>query len=69
MSNLPFSIVALIAGGVLIGTLSFFRVFWGLVRWEVRFDLRIVEFGIHLFLLGAICGAFVTVWVFRARLF
>lgn len=54
---------------VVVGLLSFLRLFWGLIRWEVQFDLRILEFGLHMFLLGAVSIVLVLVWLFRGYLF
>jgi hypothetical protein len=56
-------------GAVVIVVLSFLRLFWGLIRWEMRFDLRILEFGLHMFLLGAAAIVLLFVWLFRAYLF
>ncbi|OCX78068.1 hypothetical protein A6O24_05450 [Acidithiobacillus thiooxidans] len=33
--------------------LIFFRMFYVLIRWEVGWDIRLLEFGFHAFLLGA----------------
>ena len=59
----------LVGGLALVGMLSFLRLFWSLFRREVRFDLRIVEFGFQMFLLGAVVMALAMVWLFRAYLF
>ncbi|HML83436.1 MAG TPA: hypothetical protein PKE37_16925 [Thiomonas arsenitoxydans] len=58
----------MVAGAGVIGVLSFLRLFYGLIRWELRFDLRILEFGFHMFLLGAVSIIVVLAWMFRAYL-
>lgn len=30
------------------------RIFFVVIKWEIRWDMRIFEFGVHCFLLGAI---------------
>lgn len=66
LGDLPVACVVAVA--VVLGLLSFLRLFWGLIRWEMRFDLRILEFGFHMFLLGAVSIVVVLAWVFRAYL-
>lgn len=33
--------------------LVFVRMFFVVIRWEIRWDMRLLEFGLHSFLLGA----------------
>jgi len=45
-----------------VGLLLFLRFFWVLIRWEVRWDARLLEFGIHAFLLGIILCLGLLFW-------
>ena len=44
----------ILIGIVVLALLLFLRFFWVLIRWEVRWDMRLLEFGMHAFLPGVL---------------
>ncbi|AIA56636.1 hypothetical protein [Acidithiobacillus caldus] len=51
-------VVSAIALSLVVG-----RLFYGLIRWESRWDIRILELGFHCFLLGILLTLIDMAWM------
>ena len=68
----PTQILVLAAFFVLLVAYFVVPPFWRLVRWELSWDWRIMQFGLHAFILGAMLGgaaAFVIIAHYRFQIF
>ncbi len=49
-------------GIILVALVIFLRIFWTVIQWEVAFDMRMLSYGFHAFLLGAAVTVALLAW-------
>lgn len=49
-------------GIIFVALVIFLKIFWTVIQWEVAFDMRMLSFGFHAFLLGAAVAVALLAW-------